>query len=186
MIPEPITRKEMYYNAILGKTAVESLPEPLTREEMYLDAIVQQGTGGGGSGEPIPSTEKGQPGGVAELDGTGKVPEEQLPELTAEDVTTALGYTPDVQPQHIKKTLDPAEWTNDVAPYLYTIDIPELTANQIVLVHNDMDVSEDAIKAFSDACITGQSQTDGQIVLKALSKPEAELSIVIEIGGEPI
>lgn len=47
-IPEnPITRKEHF----LAKAAGESVntPEPITREEMYLDAIAS-GSGGGGSG----------------------------------------------------------------------------------------------------------------------------------------
>lgn len=44
---EPITRKELFYSAILGNTAVEDLPEPVTREEVYLKAIAENGGGGG-------------------------------------------------------------------------------------------------------------------------------------------
>ena len=43
----PITRKEVFYNAILngGDT-----PTPVTREEMYLAEIAKNGSGGGGGG----------------------------------------------------------------------------------------------------------------------------------------
>lgn len=45
---EPITRKEFYLAKAAGQ-AVET-PEPITREEMYLDAIAEGGGGGGGGG----------------------------------------------------------------------------------------------------------------------------------------
>lgn len=47
----PITRKEMYLNAIATGDA-SGIPEtPYTREEMYLDAIAKGGGGGGGSAD---------------------------------------------------------------------------------------------------------------------------------------
>lgn len=48
---EPLTRKEMFYDAILGNTATSDLPEPVTREEIYLKDIAENGGGGGGSSE---------------------------------------------------------------------------------------------------------------------------------------
>ena len=45
---EPLTRKEMFYDAILGNTATSNLPEPVTREEIYLKDIAENGGGGGG------------------------------------------------------------------------------------------------------------------------------------------
>ena len=46
MVPEPITREEMYLAAIAGEAVIP--PEPITRIEMYLDAILKSG---GGTGE---------------------------------------------------------------------------------------------------------------------------------------
>lgn len=47
-LPNPITRKEEYLNAIAGG-AQEYPATPITREEAYLDAIAKGGGGGGGS-----------------------------------------------------------------------------------------------------------------------------------------
>ena len=48
-LPDPITRREIYYNAIAeGQTEV---PDPIMREEIYLKAIAENGGGGGGTGE---------------------------------------------------------------------------------------------------------------------------------------
>ena len=48
-LPDPITRREIYYNAIAnGETDV---PDPIMREEIYLKAIAENGGGGGGTGE---------------------------------------------------------------------------------------------------------------------------------------
>lgn len=47
-VPTPITRKELFYSAILGNIEVEDLPEPVTREEVYLKAIAENGGGGTG------------------------------------------------------------------------------------------------------------------------------------------
>lgn len=47
-VPEPVTRKELFYSAILGDVDVADLPEPVTREEVYLKAIAENGGGGGG------------------------------------------------------------------------------------------------------------------------------------------
>lgn len=44
---DPITRKEMFYDAILGNTATSALPDPVTREEVYLKDIAENGGGGG-------------------------------------------------------------------------------------------------------------------------------------------
>ena len=45
---DPITRKELFYDAILGNTATSNLPDPVTREEIYLKDIAENGGGGGG------------------------------------------------------------------------------------------------------------------------------------------
>lgn len=50
---EPITRKEFYLAKAAGQE-VET-PEPITREEMYLDAIAKGGGGGGGGGGMTPA-----------------------------------------------------------------------------------------------------------------------------------
>lgn len=46
-LPEPITRKEQYYDGIARGNA-SKLPEPITREEQYLEYIAKNGGGGGG------------------------------------------------------------------------------------------------------------------------------------------
>lgn len=46
-LPEPITRKEQYYDGI-AKGNASKLPEPITREEQYLEYIAKNGGGGGG------------------------------------------------------------------------------------------------------------------------------------------
>lgn len=47
MALEPITREETYLAAAAGQS-VET-PEPITRKEMFLDAIAKSGGGGGGA-----------------------------------------------------------------------------------------------------------------------------------------
>lgn len=44
-IPDPITRKEQYYNYL--STGQGILPEPITREEEYLYYLCVNGIGGG-------------------------------------------------------------------------------------------------------------------------------------------
>ena len=102
---------------------------------------------------------------------------------TKEDVVTALGYTPDAQPQKKEVTLLPAQWTGESFPYLYTIPLPDTTATQRIYATAAPGLTEPQINAFAEACITGKEQTDGQIVLQAVHKPSVELPIVIEIGG---
>lgn len=51
MKPEPITRKEMYLNAIAEKDKSGAPDNPITREEKYLDAILKSGNGSGGMTE---------------------------------------------------------------------------------------------------------------------------------------
>lgn len=54
---EPLTRKEMFYDAILGNISTSNLPEPVTREEIYLKDIAENGGGGGTTVIGNPSTE---------------------------------------------------------------------------------------------------------------------------------
>lgn len=52
-MPEPITREEVYLNAIAQNTGGGdggSVPEPITRTEQYLNQIVTNTAGGGGGG----------------------------------------------------------------------------------------------------------------------------------------
>ncbi len=42
----------------------------------------------------VRESQMGQPNGVASLDSAGKIPKNQIPEITKENVTDALGYTP--------------------------------------------------------------------------------------------
>lgn len=52
-MPEPITREEVYLNAIAQNTgggSAGAVPEPITREEHYLNQIVTNTAGGGGGG----------------------------------------------------------------------------------------------------------------------------------------
>ena len=51
MALEPITREETYLAAAAGQS-VET-PEPITRKEMFLDAIAKSGGGGGGGGGAV-------------------------------------------------------------------------------------------------------------------------------------
>lgn len=86
--------------------------------------------------------------------------------------------------QQIKATLEPAGWTGSAFPYLYTINIENLSANAFVLVHADMGLTLDQINAFSNASITANSQAAGKIVLQAVVKPSIQLPIVIEVGDD--
>lgn len=47
-IPDPITRKELYYSYMAGESSY--LPDPITREEKYLYYLCVNGSGGGESG----------------------------------------------------------------------------------------------------------------------------------------
>lgn len=56
-VPEPITREELFFSAILGNTEIGNLPEPITREELYLKAIAENGgSGTGGSFTQLDTT----------------------------------------------------------------------------------------------------------------------------------
>lgn len=118
-------------------------------------------------GDYVSHTEVGKPGGVPSLGEDGVVPAEQLP-----------------KPKVIEQTLTADGWTGEQFPYLYTVDVPDLTETQMVYVSNAEKLTEDEIKAFADACITGHHQETGKVVLQAVTKPTTELRIVIEIGGE--
>lgn len=48
---EPITREEMYLSAIAGETQLSEGIEPITREEMFLKKIIDNGGKSGGGGE---------------------------------------------------------------------------------------------------------------------------------------
>lgn len=65
-LPNPITRKEEYLNAIAGG-AQEYPATPITREEAYLDAIAKSGGGGGGSVH-VDKTD------IGSMTGTGTLP----------------------------------------------------------------------------------------------------------------
>ena len=199
MIPnKPITRKEMYYSAILGDTT--QVPEPITREEQYLCAIAEQGTGGGGGGGgggesyTLPVASQDTLGGVkgpakteaetepVHIDEQGNLFVKPGDEVTKDSIAEALGFTP-VQTAKMDYTLDPDQWSGEAFPYTYTIPLPDTTATQRIYATAAPGLTEAQINAFAEACITGKEQTDGQIVLQAVHKPTVELPIVIEIGG---
>lgn len=72
-MPEPITREEVYLNAIAQNTgggSAGAVPEPITREEHYLNQIVTNTAGGGGGGSSLPAVTSDDNGDVlAVVDG---------------------------------------------------------------------------------------------------------------------
>lgn len=84
----------------------------------------------------------------------------------------------------VETTIQPTEWTGSASPYTATITVPNLTATQLVFVHNAMNLTAAQITAFADAGITAGTQTAGQITLKAVNKPTVALPVVIEMGGD--
>lgn len=51
MLPDAITRKEMYYQYLSGDKTI-TIPDPVTREEQYLYYVCKNGTGSGGTIPP--------------------------------------------------------------------------------------------------------------------------------------
>lgn len=114
-----------------------------------------------------------------------KTAEEILQGMTGEKIAAALGYKPIAPLKRIEKTLEAGSWQGDQFPYTYTIEISEVqTETQLVYVHGPEKPTMEQIEAFSSACITGDHQETGKIVLQAVEKPATNLPIVIEIGGE--
>jgi hypothetical protein len=71
---EPITRREMFYDAIAGGETIP--PDPISREEMYLWEIAQNGGDGGG-------------GGVTSFNGRNGIVWPQIGDYTAEQIGTS-------------------------------------------------------------------------------------------------
>lgn len=84
----------------------------------------------------------------------------------------------------VEHTINVADWQGSASPYTATISVPNLTATQLVFVHNAMNLTAAQITAFADAGITAGAQAAGQITLKAVNKPTVALPIVIEMGGD--
>lgn len=105
--------------------------------------------------------------------------------ITKEEIINSLAYTP--EKQHTVQTgeLTAASWTGDKSPYTYTLEISDLTATQTVYISAGNNLTEAQINAFTDACISGQTQSEGQVTLQAINKPTENLPIIIELGGEP-
>lgn len=62
MALEPITREEKYLAKAAGQSV--SVPEPITRKEMFLDAVAKSGGSGGGSAPSDWNAAEGEPGHV--------------------------------------------------------------------------------------------------------------------------
>lgn len=116
----------------------------------------------------IPNAQKGVPDGVATLDESGKVPLEQLPDIAPRTIT-------------VEYTLRTAKWTYEGSPYLYTINVDGLTADQTVHIGNAMGITFEQYYGFAKAKISAHSQGDGKIVLQAFDKPYLDLPILIEL-----
>lgn len=84
----------------------------------------------------------------------------------------------------IRVTLAAANWTGTAAPYLYTIQNKEVTADSVIRITFPPDVTLAQAEAFGKALVTGGTQAAGSFTLRALkAKPTVDVPVIISIGG---
>lgn len=112
----------------------------------------------------IPKTEKGVANGVAELDGTGKVPKTQIPTENASIVT-----------------LVSTDWEREAAPYTQTVSCSGVTSTNDVIVSPKIDDATD-LENFSNTQVLATNQGAGTITFSAFGyKPTVDLEINVKV-----
>lgn len=143
----------------------------------------------------IPTDEKGVAGGVATLDSSGKVPEDQLPEMNyiptdekgAANGVATLGENGKVPKNQIPTEnssiviLVSTDWKGETAPYTQTVSCPGVTSTNDVLIAPKIDDAAD-MEIVSDAQIMATAQAAGTITFSAFGdKPSESIEFNVKV-----
>lgn len=143
----------------------------------------------------IPTDEKGVAGGVATLDSSGKVPEDQLPEMNyiptdekgAANGVATLGENGKVPKNQIPTEnssiviLVSTDWKGETAPYTQTVSCPGVTSTNDVLIAPKIDDAAD-MEIVSDAQIMATAQDTGTITFSAFGdKPTESIEFNVKV-----
>lgn len=143
----------------------------------------------------VPKTEKGAANGVAELDGSGKVPSDQLPDMDyipTSEKGVANGVAELDGSGKVPKTQIPSEnssiailastgWQGETAPYTQTVNCSGVTSTNDVIVSPKIDDATD-LENFSNAQVLATNQGVGTITFSAFGyKPTVDLEINVKV-----
>lgn len=143
----------------------------------------------------VPKTEKGAANGVAELDGSGKVPSDQLPDMDyipTSEKGVANGVAELDGSGKVPKTQIPSEnssiailastgWQGETAPYTQTVSCPGVTSTNDVLIAPKIDDAAD-MEIVSYAQIMATAQATGTITFSAFGdKPTENIEFNIKV-----
>lgn len=143
----------------------------------------------------VPKTEKGAVNGVAELDGSGKVPSDQLPDMNYIPISekgVANGVATLGEDGKVPKTQIPAEnssiailvstgWQGEAAPYTQTVSCPGVTSTNDVLIAPKIGDAAD-MEIVSDAQIMATAQATGTITFSAFGdKPTGNIEFNVKV-----
>ena len=143
----------------------------------------------------VPKTEKGAVNGVAELDSSGKVPSDQLPDMDYipnSEKGAANGVAELDSSGKVPKTQIPAEnssiailmstgWQGETAPYTQTVSCPGVTSTNDVLIAPKIDDAAD-MEIVSDAQIMATAQATGTITFSAFGdKPTESIEFNVKV-----
>lgn len=78
-----------------------------------------------------------------------------------------------------------SNWTGNIAPYSYTLELEEATESNIIEILPPTNLSMEQYEAMTEAGIVGGSQSVGKITLLAYGeKPTIDLPIQILVRGD--
>nr|DAN97693.1 MAG TPA: tail fiber protein [Caudoviricetes sp.] len=77
-------------------------------------------------------------------------------------------------------------WTGESAPYTYTIELEEITADNTITLVPAEDITAEQYTALQSAQIEDAEQTAGTIILQAQHKPAIDIPILVLIGDTSV
>lgn len=81
--------------------------------------------------------------------------------------------------------LTTSNWTGSQPPFLYTLEVTEATATNVIEIISKPDITAEQVSTFMDAIITPASQSAGNIALKAWGgKPAIDLPVTVIVRGD--
>lgn len=83
-------------------------------------------------------------------------------------------------------TLLVTNWTGESAPYTYTIELEEVTADNTITLVPAEDITAEQYTALQSAQIEDAEQTAGTITLQAQHKPAIDIPILVLIGDTSV
>ncbi|MSS63190.1 hypothetical protein [Velocimicrobium porci] len=79
-----------------------------------------------------------------------------------------------------------ANWTGESAPYTYTIELEEVTADNTITLVPAENITAEQYTALQSAQIEDAEQTAGTIILQAQHKPAIDIPILVLIGDTSV